>query len=157
MSMYSYIDDILHDQASEESVISTRNVSISLHLQLGFIINLTKSSLVTFQVMTHLSAWIDTLRGVMPTPDRVQAITLASQNLLESGSVSTGHLQSVVGIMASCHTSLCLFRLRPISSYMARNFKWQSDSVSKMIPLNTPEVLEALQFWSDSSRLVEGV
>ncbi len=51
---------------------------------------------------------------------------------------------------------LCLFDLRPISSLLARKFKRNRDRVNKIIPLSSP-VLEAIQFWSDHSRLVEGV
>ncbi len=40
MSMYPYIDDIFHAQISRDSVILTRDASVRLHLQLGFVINL---------------------------------------------------------------------------------------------------------------------
>ncbi len=40
MYMYPYIDDIFHAQISRDSVILTRDASVRLHLQLGFVINL---------------------------------------------------------------------------------------------------------------------
>ncbi len=46
---------------------------------------------------------------------------------------------------------------RPLSSHLSRNFKWRSDSIKKIIPLDVLEVLEALWFWSDPSRVSEGV
>ncbi len=60
----------------------TRNISLTLHLQLRFIINLAKSSLIPSQVimMVHLGALMDTLKGmVKPTLDKVQQITQVSQ------------------------------------------------------------------------------
>ena len=65
----------------------------------------------------------------------------------------------MVSLMASCHATvaLCLFRLRPISSHLSRNFKWKVDPIMKIIPLDIPELLEALQFWSDPSLVAEGV
>ncbi len=75
MSVYPYIDDIFDAQISRDSVILTRDASVRLHLQLGFVINLAKSSLIPSQVMTHLGAWIDTLNGrVSPSLDTVQDI-----------------------------------------------------------------------------------
>ena len=160
MSMYPYIDDIFHAQISKESVILTRDASVRLHLQLGFVINLAKSSLIPSQVMTHLGAWIDTLNGlVRPSQNKIQEISQVSADLLANGFVSAGRLQCVVGLMAACYATvpLCLFRLRPLSSHLSRNFKWRTDSIRKIISLDVPEVLEALQFWSDPSRIAEGV
>ncbi len=72
LSMYPYIDGIFHAQDSEEQVLVTSDVTIRLHLQLGFILNLAKCSLVPFQVMIHLGVGIYTLVGlVKPTPGKV--------------------------------------------------------------------------------------
>ncbi len=144
MSMYPYIDDIFHAQISRGSVILTRDASVCLHLQLGFVINLAKSSLIPSQVMTHLGAWIDTLNGwVRPSQNKVQEINQVSADLLANGFVSAGRLQSIVGLMAACYATvpLCLFRLRPLSSHLSRNFKWRMDPIQKIIPLDVPEVL----------------
>ncbi len=190
MSMYPYIDDIFHAQLSQQSVSLTGDASVRLHLCLGFIIKLVKSSLVPSQGMIHIGAWIDTQRHlVMPTQDKVQEITLAAQDLLYQGRATAAHLQSVVGLMASCHATvpLSLFYLRPMFSHLARKFKRNGDRVSTVIPLSPPvlvmmisqfngtttpkgsysaktgvnrcydpPVLEALQFWANPSRLVEG-
>ena len=158
--MFPYIDDIFHAQISKELVISARNTSVHLHLQRGFVLNLTKSSLVPSEVMLHLGSWIDTFNGlVKPSLDKTQAITLAYQDLLSQGSVSVRRLQTIVGLLASCHATvpLCLFRLRPISTHLSRNFRRRSDSTSKVIPLDVLEVLEALWFWADPSQVAEGV
>ncbi len=160
MSMYPYIEDIFHAQISRDSVILTRDASMCLHLQLQFVINLAKSSLIPSQVMRHLGAWIDTLNGlVRPSLEKVQEMNQVSADLLANGFVSAGRLQSIVGLMAACHATvpLCLFQLRPLSSHLSRNFKWGSDPIKKIIPLDIPEVVEALQFWSDPSRVAEGV
>ena len=49
--------------STEIPSLDTRDASIRLHLQLSFIINLAKSSLVPSQVMIHLGADIDTFAG----------------------------------------------------------------------------------------------
>ncbi len=154
MSRYPYIDDIFHAQISRDSVILTRDASVRLHLQLGFVINLAKSSLIPSQVMTHLGAWIDTLNGrVRPSQNKVQEINQVSADLLANSFVSAGRLQSAVGLLAACYATvpLCLFRLRPLSSHLSRNFKWRTDPIQKIIHLDVPEVLEAPQFWLNPS------
>ncbi len=117
-----------------------------LHLQLGFVINLAKSSLIPSQVMTCPGAWIDTFNSlVRPSLEKVQEINQESANLLANGFMSAGRLQSIVGLMATCHATvpLCLFQLRPLSSHLSRNFKWRSNPIKKIIPLDVPEVVEA--------------
>ncbi len=151
MSMYPYIDDIFQAQISRESdlLIGKKDGSVRLHLQLGFVINLDKSSLILSQVMTNLGAWIDTLNGlVRPSQNKVQEISQVSADLLANGFMSAGHLQCMVGLMAACYVTipLCRFRFRPLSSHLSRSFKWRTDSIRKIIPLDVPEVLEALQF-----------
>ena len=81
------------------------------------------------------------------------------RDLLANGFVSAGRLQSAIDLMAACYATvpLCLFQLRPLSSHLSRNFKWRMDSIRKIIPLDVPEVLEVLQFWSDPSQVAEGV
>ncbi len=110
--------------------------------------------------MTHVGVWIDTLNGlVRPSLEKVQEINQVSADLLANGFVSAGRLQSIVSLMAACHATvpLCLFQLRPLSSHLSRNFKWRSDPIKTIIPLDVLEVVEALQFWSDPSRVAEGV
>ncbi len=84
--MYLYIEDTCHAQDSETQALVTRDASIQLHLQLGFIVNLAKSSFVLSQVMAHFGASIDTLAGVVrPIPDKVQDISHVTQALLDVG------------------------------------------------------------------------
>ena len=112
MSMFPYIDDSFHAQASPLATERTRDASVRLHLRMGFIINLKKSSLVPCQVMIHLGALIDTFLGVFrPTPGKVQEISLLSQVLLENGFISVRGLQQVVGTFAACCFGSDQFRL----------------------------------------------
>ncbi len=110
--------------------------------------------------MTYLGADIDTLtRVVRPILDKVREIPHISQALLDIGFLPPKHLQRVVGLMASCHVTvpMCLFHLIPISSHLARSFRWNSDSLSKRIPLNSPEVVEVLRLWSSPLSQIQGV
>ncbi len=91
---YYYIVDIFYVQASPSLVERTRDTIVRLHLQMGFVINLAKSSLVPSRIRIHLGAPIDTFVGIVsPTPDKVRGISHLSQNLLASGSVSARSLQ----------------------------------------------------------------
>ncbi len=119
----------------------TTDANVRLHLGMGFIINLKKSSLIPSQVMVHIGALVGTLLGIIrPIPDKVREISLLSQNLLASGSISMRGLQQVVGTFAACHTMfpLCLFRPRPIFTLLSRNFKQGRDNLSKKISLQEP-------------------
>ena len=81
MSMFPYIDNIFHAQASASSAERTRDTSVLLHLRLSFMINLAKSSLIPSQVMTHLGDLIDILTGIVsPTPDKDREISRLSQS-----------------------------------------------------------------------------
>ncbi len=111
-------------------------------------LNPGKSSLIPSQVMTHPGASLDTLAGVIRcTPDKVQEIYIITQSLFD---VSLAPLKGgrSHGI---CHATvlLCLFRLKLISSHLSRNFRRRSHSLPKQIPLNVPEVVEALRLWPD--------
>ncbi len=109
MSIYLYIDDFFHAQMSQELLSATRDASVRLHLRLGFIINLAKFSLVLSQGMVHLGTWIDTFRGVvMSMQDKIQEISSAARDLISQGSATAAHLQSVLGLMASCHATIPL-------------------------------------------------
>ncbi len=92
-------------------------------------------------------------------PGQVQEISQVSQGLLADGYVSMGHLQRVVSLMAACHATVlvCLFQVRPISSHLSRKLKWNSNSLSKLIPLDFLEVLKAPPFRADPLQVGEGV
>ena len=78
-------------------------MSICLHLQLGFILNLAKSSLVPSQEMAHLGVSIDTLTGlIIPTLNKVQEISHVAQYLLNVDHVPAQDLQPVVCLMVAC-------------------------------------------------------
>ncbi len=52
---------------------------------------------------------------------------------------------------------LCLFRLRPISAHLTRNFHQDRECPKKSISLQVPEVQEALRFWADLRDVSWGV
>ncbi len=147
--MYPYIDDIFHAQASPHQVARTRDLSLRCHLVLGFVINLTKSALVPSQVMLHLGAIIDTLRGtVCPSPDRLNKLVHSALELLQLSQVSARRLCQVTGMMASCYVivPLCMFHLRPPSMLLRDHFDMRVDRSSKLIPLSSPVVQSSLEF-----------
>ncbi len=87
MAVFPCIDDNFHAHDSEESAFLTRNASLHLHLQLGLIINLAKSFLVPSQVMTHLGALTDKLKGIFqPTLDKIGKSLRQVASLLEDTS-----------------------------------------------------------------------
>ena len=158
--MYPYIDDIFHAQASANQTARTRDISLHCHFKLGFIINLKKSALVPSQVMLHLGALIDTARGlVFPFMARTETIIHATQGLLGLSQVSALCLRQVTGLLASCHTfvPLCMFRLRPLSNLFRDHFDMRVDHTSKLIPLSSPVIRSALEFWLCQDLVSQGV
>ena len=76
--------------------------------------------------MTHLFTAINTLPGfVRPTLDKIQEICHVAQQLLDIGYAPAQHILWLVGPMVACYAMvpMCLFRLRLISSHLARILK----------------------------------
>ncbi len=156
--MYPYIDNIFHTQASASHTACTRDISLSCHFKLGFIINLKKSGLVPSQVMLHLGALM--ARGlVFPSPAWTETIIHATQALLDLTQVSALRLRQVTGLLGSCHVlvPLYMFRLRPLSILLRGHFDMRVDRTSKLIPLSSPVIRSALEFWSRRDLVSQGV
>ncbi len=72
--MYPCID-IFRVQASYRQVCRTYDISLHCHFLLGFVINLSNSALVPFQVMLHLGALPNSDNGrACPNPDRLEKL-----------------------------------------------------------------------------------
>ncbi len=158
--MYPYIDNIFHAQAPPHQAARTHDISLHCHLILGFVINLTKSVLVPSQVMLHLGAIIDTLRGtVCPFPDSLNKLVHSALELLQLSQVSARRLRQVTGVMASCYAivPLCMFHLRPLSMLLRDHFDMRVDRSSELIPLSSPVVQSSLEFWSRRDLVAQGI
>ncbi len=79
--MYPYMDNIFHAQISRDSLFVTRDASVHLHLELGFVIDLAKSSLIPSQVMTYLGAWIYTLNSLVRPLRVLRAVRPGDQSI----------------------------------------------------------------------------
>ena len=113
--MHPFIEDIFHVQGSANQAARTRDISLLSHFRLSFIINLQKSPLVSFQVMLHLGAVIDTARRLVffSSPAWTDMIIHANQGLLGLTHVSALRLCQVTGLLVSCHSlvPLCMLSL----------------------------------------------
>ncbi len=155
--MDPYINDIFHAQASVNQTARTHDFSLHCHFKLGFVINLKKSALVASQVMLHWGALIDTARGlVFPSPARTEAIVHATLDLTQ---VSALCLRQIMGLLASCHAlvPLCMFHLCPLLTLLRDHFDMRVDRTSKLIPLSSPVIRSALEFWSRRDLVSQGV
>ncbi len=158
--MYPYINNIFHAQASVNQADSTGDPSLRCHFRLGFITNLQKSALIPSQVMLHLGDLIDTARGlVFPSLARRETIIHAAQALPGLTQVSVLRLWWVTGLMASCHAlvPLCMFRLHPLSTLLRDHFNIIVDHPSKLIPLSSPVIQSALEFWPRWELVSQGI
>ncbi len=62
-------------------------------------------------------------------------------------------------ILPSCHAQvpLCMFRLHPLSNLVRDHFDMRVDCTSKLIPLSSPVIRSALEFWSRRDLVSQGV
>ena len=98
----SYLDDWLCLNALRQELLKNQMTVLNLLFELGFIVNLKKSSLVPSQIFTYIGALFNLrLNLVFPSPDRIGKIQSAIM-ILKSGQASAQDFLHLLGLMASC-------------------------------------------------------
>ena len=121
----SYLDDWLVVNVLKKMLLSDREKTLNLLVQLGFIINLKKSSLVPKQVIIHIGNLFDFNQGlVMPTQERIDKLEKAIHVFIQ-GKISAYHYLHLLGLMAPCIEIIPNARLymRPLQLHMLAHWK----------------------------------
>ena len=158
IKLYAYLDDWLVVAESERLVGDHTREVLSLLQDLGWVVNVPKSSLIPTQRITYLGASLDLRNGyAYPTPERLCSVTqLAGSILLEPFSTAREWMR-LLGLMASLVDllDLCRLRMRPLQGFLLSSYKPSLDPQST--PIELPEGLKPfLSWWTVPLNVAQG-
>lgn len=159
IKIFAYLDDWLVLAESRETAEAHTTMATDLLTELGWIINIEKSSLQPTQSIQYLGASIDFVGGMIyPTEERVSALTRDATALLRKGSGSARTWLRVLGRMASFVDILQRGRLhmRPLQTQLLRRYKPATGRMNTVVPL--PQHLKHfLRWWTLQRNVATGV
>ena len=153
----TYLDDWLITSYNRHQVLSDREKTLNLLVQLGFIVNIKKSTLEPTQKITYLGSVFDLKQElVLPTVERVQKLEQALFNLLNLNLTTRDYLH-LLGIMASCIELIPNARLYmcPLQIHLRHYWRPASTRLKTVIPL-TPHLRGHLNWWFNRANTLKG-
>ena len=159
VSIYPYIDDIFLRDVDRTSLLASRDLAMETVLRTGFVINMTKSTILPSQDMVHLGGRIQTVPGVVsPAQDKIDRLVQDATFLLTQTQTSARDIMKLTGRIAACNLLVphCLFRLRPLIMHLHRFYTPLRDPLHKIIPVDVPSFRDALRFWTNPDNLAQG-
>ena len=155
--MRRYLDDLLVQSASRESLVQDLQTVLHLCLELGIVVNPQKSNLVPSQVVQYLGVIIDAQSfRASPSPERVSRLLSTAGEFQSSASPPASLWLSLLGILSSLAHLVPGGRLRMRSLQLCLHQSW--DRLDLQAPVSvTQECLRDLQWWLHLPRLSSGV
>ena len=153
-----YLDDWFIVNPDKIQLLSDRKKIINLLVSLGFIINLTKSTLVPTQHIVYLGAVFRLDLGIiLPTQERVLKFFSAVKKIQTTIHVTALDFLQVLGIMASCLEIVPNARLymRPIQMHLLKYWRPASQIFDAKIPV-TKSLKSHLNWWLDTANITKG-
>ena len=151
--MCRYLDDWLVQSSSRESLLRDLQTVLGLCHELGVVITLEKSHLVSSQVVQYLGVVINTQSFVAsPSPDRISRLVSTAGEFRSSALPPARLWLSLLGMLSSLAHLVPGGRLRMRSLQLCLNRSW--DHVDLSIPVAwTVRCLQDLQWWLHLPRL----
>jgi mRNA-degrading endonuclease HigB of HigAB toxin-antitoxin module len=143
-----YLDDWLFLNQKLAAILKDREFTLSLLVELGFIVNVTKSHLIPTQEITYIGAFFNLIKGmVFPTLERFQKLQLAIQTLFRGQNTARQYLV-ILGILASVIELVPNARLfsRPIQLHVLKHWRPVSMALDVQVPC-TPQLKYHLKWW----------
>ena len=143
-----YLDDWIQLNQERQILLTEREITLNLLLNLGFIINKNKSTLIPVQILTYLGTVFQLKKGlVYPTAERFQKLVKAI-HLLINGYTKARQYLVVLGMMASTLEIVPNARLymRPLQMHLLRNWSPARMSLHWEVPC-TQSVKSSLHWW----------
>lgn len=154
-----YLDDWLILNQKKCQLISDRETVLNLLVQLGFIINLKKSSLTPSQEIVYIGALFRLDQGiVLPTPERITKLLTATKAMIEKQSHALAQdFLHLLGIMSSCIEIIPNARLhmRPIQIHLLKFWRPVSQNLMFKVKI-TPHLKCHLKWWLDLANITKG-
>jgi len=154
-----YIDDLIGASRTREKSVEGAQLIVTTLLELGFLINVKKSTLIPTQDLMHLGARVQTQLGVVSVPwDKATAIAKQARALLKQRRIMVRQLSSFIGKLTACKVMLqwCMYHTRPLTRYQLTQYRPIRDKITKVIPLDQKAVGESLRFWSKENNILRG-
>jgi len=156
--LLQYLDDwnVLTDDAQSSQVHTTH--LLQLTERLGLIVNYKKSDLVPSQSFTYVGTDFNLVEArARPAIHRVEAFLQIVNSFFKGQSPPAHRWQQLLGHLTSLEKLVPRGRLhmRPIQFALSTSWNQHSDSPNCQI-LVTPEVVEALLWWTASDNLLRG-
>ncbi|XP_052228265.1 uncharacterized protein LOC127842674 isoform X1 [Dreissena polymorpha] len=153
-----YLDDWIQLNQERQILLTEREITLNLLLNLGFIINKNKSTLIPVQILTYLGTVFQLKKGlVYPTAERFQKLVKA-MHLLINGYTKARQYLVVLGMMASTLEIVPNARLymRPLQMHLLRNWSPARMSLHWEVPC-TQSVKSSLHWWLHQANFQKGV
>ncbi|XP_038046795.1 uncharacterized protein LOC119721003 [Patiria miniata] len=157
--IFLYLDDWLIVGPTFQDTVDALRQTVQLTLNLGFIINVEKSSLIPTQQPTYLGAVLDMTTGrAMPSGERCQTLWDCIGIFRSSPILPAKSWLRLLGLMASLVDLVpwCRMHMRPLQLHLLYHFRPRKDPISKMVPV-TPLIIDKLRWWLAPNNLLCGV
>ena len=154
-----YIDDLLGASRTRNESVEGAHLLVHTLLELGFLINVKKSTLTPTQDLVHLGARVQTQLGMVSVPvGKATAIAKQARALRKRTSVTVRQLSSFIGSLTACSVMLqwCMYHVQPITRYQLTQYKPGRDRITKVIPLSQLALEESVRFWAKEDNILRG-
>ena len=155
----TYLDDWFLLNQTKKMLISDQEKTLKLLTNLGFVVNLEKSSLIPTQSITYIGAVFSLKEGIVrPTSERVSKLLSAVELILNKQNQATArYFLQLLGIMASCIELIPNARLfmRPIQLHLLYHWNPVCQNLGIKIPFSK-HLKGHLRWWLKIENLVIG-
>ena len=155
--IHQYLDDWLLRAPCPETCLQHTQTLLDLCLDLGWVVNRSKSELVPQQVFNFVGYRFDLCQGlVKPTQERWIAISQKVEFLLGQRTCSVRQFMSLIGLLTATEKQVVSGRLhmRPIQWHLKRHWR-VPESLEKIIPI--PSSLHGhLKWWLNPDNVQQG-
>ena len=153
-----YLDDWFIINQHKTQLLSDRETILNLLINLGFMINVKKSTFTPTQKIVYIGAMFHLDRGlVFPTQERVTKLLMTTQKIMNMKMQTAREFLQLLGIMASCIEIIPNARLymRPLQIHLLSFWKPSSQKLDQKIPV-TKQLKSHLKWWSNSANITKG-
>ena len=149
ISIIAYLDDLLLFAASPEQLSRDLEVTKKVLTDLGWLLNLDKSSLIPSQQITYLGYLLDsTLSRVFLPVEKVKKLDRAVASLQNNQQVSLRSLMSTLGLLTSALPAVqwAGLHFRPLQAFLLKVWDHSLETLDSLI-LVPLQVKRSLWWW----------
>lgn len=156
--LFQYLDDWLVVAASPRAVNSRIQQLLDLCLELGLLVNFTKSDLVPSQEFVFLGYQYDLQRFLVhPTPERFYKIQDLAERFLDQDGATAHDFSILLGVLSSTEKMVPMGRLFSREIQFCLKANWNANLHDKYLWIQlSPEARADLTWWLDPENVFTG-